>query len=107
MAHHHRVSLALSSLLLVVPLLFAQVRRPLPIAKEEPGFSLPVSDLGSHLEVAEEQIAKKDWPVATTLLLKLLDRQDDVFTSIKRQGKGVLVNVQTEAARLVRSMPKE
>src|SRR5438067_1360857 len=103
MSHRHRVSLALSVLLLV-PLLFAQdTRKP----EDVPGFSLPVGDLASHLEVAEERIAKKDWPVVTTLLQKALDLPEDQFAIVNRDGRKVLVNVQVEAARIIHSLPKD
>jgi predicted nucleic acid-binding protein len=87
MSRSPRVSLALLALSLVVSLSFAQPRVILPPAvEEEPPFTLPTGDrYSSHLDAARKHIQDKDWAVATTLIQKLLDLNEDSFVTVTRK----------------------
>src|SRR5437660_8834856 len=64
----------------------------------------------SHLEKARAAIAEKDWPVATTLLQKLLDLREDSLVRIQRKGPGgkeekALVSLRCEAEARLAALP--
>src|SRR5262245_17069706 len=90
---------------LSVFLLPVAAQRPIPDETPRPGLTLPTSkEFVSHLRTAEEHIGKEDWPVATTLLQRLLDRDDDQFIEVKRKGPDgkettTIVSLRAEAGR--------
>jgi hypothetical protein len=67
----------------------------------------PDDRYASHLAVARERIARKDWAVAVTLLQKLLDLPGERFAVVKEDGKETVVNLRRAAERLLAGLPKE
>src|SRR5262249_16405524 len=64
----------------------------------------------SHLDAARRAIDDKDWPVATTLLQKVLDLPEDALvrrTPRESGGKEMmsLTSLQGEASRMVGALP--
>ncbi len=64
----------------------------------------------SHLSAARRAIEEKDWPVATTLLQKLLDLPADLTVLVTQKGPGDketkrFVGLRSEAEQLVGTLP--
>ena len=93
---------ALALLLLLPVASIAQPPRPGDLAGVVLG---PDPRYASHLEVARERIAKKDWAVAVTLLQKLLDLPGEHFAIVKKDGKETVLSLRGEAERLLGSLP--
>lgn len=80
----------------------------------EMGFDLPtedglkgkLEDINVFLKSAAEG-RPEDWPQAVERLQGLMERSDDLFTTVKRpSGGGLTVNVKREAQRLISELPK-
>lgn len=107
-------ALSLTLLALLHSPLAGQPKRipPPPVAEREPAFTLTTDKrLAGHLEVALEQVQKKDWAVAVTLLQKVLDETEGGFALVTRKGPDgketkILVNASAEAERILAAMPE-
>lgn len=122
MPHSLRLSVLLLALLLAVLCRPVEAqRRPRPPVQPPPSGTDP-GDLGgitlvpqkspfvSHLDAARRAIDDKDWPIATTLLQKVLDLPEDALVRLTPKGPGgketkSLTSLQAEASRMVGALP--
>src|SRR5436305_1420255 len=79
-----------------------------PVKEDAPPFVLPTEQrYASHLDAIREHAVKKDWAIATTLIQKLLDLDEDVFVSTRRGGTDVIVSLRGETERLLLGLSAE
>jgi outer membrane protein assembly factor BamB/tetratricopeptide (TPR) repeat protein len=94
-------SLLMSILMLAPPMAEAP-------KEDAPPYVLPTEQrYASHLDAIRAFVARKDWAVATTLVQKLLDLDEDVFVTIREREKSFIVSLRGEANRLLLDMPAE
>src|SRR4051794_38137596 len=104
---------ALSAAVLIA-LLSCRMSAEPPVPKEEARSDFTLlpekSRYVSHLEKARAAIDEKDWPVAATLLQKMLDLREDSLVPITRKGPGgkaekALVSLRGEAEAMLAALP--
>src|SRR5262245_41632463 len=109
-----RFLLASGLSVVLLALLSCRVRAEQPVPKNEPlsDFTLlpEKSRYVSHLEKARAAIDAKDWPVAATLLQKLLDLREDSLVPLTPKSAGskeekILVSLRGEAEAMLAALP--